>query len=240
MKSSKIQDELNYSHFIKQAFSDEIYFEQNNIKIVYRSPHLDNNQREMQSLADKISHRDFIGYIHSEYTKYYLEWMLAYMKLCIVGNESIYDSSLRLFFPFKDNFGYFTWSMLKVSPHRQNEFIVLTKEIIYLSKRYQVNFLPGEIWVNDSIDWTLTNSIHQKYRDQKGLKFTKNQKLIIELNYKNPDLTHLDLANMLGKSKNTIDVQCKQIVKKASEHYGIKFKNTRAFINYLKESYQKI
>jgi DNA-binding CsgD family transcriptional regulator len=233
LASNKIERQL--SQFLEMAFSKENSNPKAEIKLIYTK--VFDNKEAKKSIDYRIL-GEFIANIHSEYTKYYIDWMLAFIKLSNSIGDNLMTSSLRLFFPFKDENGYFSWCMLTVFPSQNKDIICLNQQITYLSKRFQIIFLPGEIWCRGNIDWDQTKQLHQKYKNQNKFKFTKNQQRIIELYTLNPEYTQNEIAEILNKSKNTIAVQCKQIVKKSTEYYGIKFKNTKSLVNHLKESNQ--
>ena len=221
------------SQLLDVAFSKEKTNSKAKIRILYTIAF--DNKEVSKSIELNIL-GEFIANIHSEYTKYYNDWLQSYLKLSLSTCDNLMTSSLRLFFPFKDEYGYFSWCMLTVFPTLHNDTICLNKQITYLSKRFQIVFLPGEIWCKGNIEWNLTKQLHHKYKDQKCFKFTKNQQIIMDLYILNPDYTQHEIAEILDKSKNTIAVQCKQIVKKSSDYYSIKFKNTKAVVNHLSKS----
>ena len=225
------------SQLLELAFSKEKPNSEDRIRIIYTIVF---DSKEIRQTKDFKILADFIANIHSEYTKYYIDWLLAYLKLSFSIGDILMTSSLRLFFPFKDEHGYFSWCMLTVFPTQQNRILCLNKQITYLSKRFQIVFLPGEIWCRGNIEWEQTKQLHQKYKNHNKFEFTKCQQKIIELYKVNPNYTQHEIAELLDKSKNTIAVQCKQIVKKSTEYYGIKFKNTKSLINHLKETNQPL
>jgi hypothetical protein len=95
--------------------------------------------------------------------------------------------------------------------------------------------LIGEAWDNEFRNelWTLELA---KYRfASRPFFLSRSQKLIVEVINENPKFTNAQIAKYLGKGKNTVDTQNKQILEKAKKsfpHRGFStVKNLVEFLN---------
>ena len=92
------------SQLLDVAFSKEKTNSKVKIRILYTNAF--DNKEVSKSIELKIL-GEFIANIHSEYTKYYIDWLQSYLKLSLSTCDNLMTSSLRLFFPFKDEYGYY-------------------------------------------------------------------------------------------------------------------------------------
>lgn len=95
--------------------------------------------------------------------------------------------------------------------------------------------LVGRLYNNgfEVKEWTQT--VWKDFFTHQPFELTPEQRRIVELLQANMDLSNTDIAVALGKKKNTIDVQNKQILARARHSFTFQtFENIRDVVSFLK------
>ena len=83
-------------------------------------------------------------------------------------------------------------------------------------------------------EWTQT--VWKDFFTKETFELTKEQRRIVEVLHKNIELSNLEIAATLGKMKNTIDAQNKQIIARAKGSFpNHEFATVKDVVRFLRE-----
>ncbi len=142
--------------------------------------------------------------------------------------------AVRISLPILLRDGSYYWCLCSVYPLQFNKLNNITTEIhIFqvLHKYSDEGYIKFDIWENSTVNEFLTHQLKTMVNSHNCLKVSKRQKQILEIIYKNPKVTNLEIAEKIGNKKATVDVLCKQILVKARKQYnGFTIKSIRELV----------
>ncbi|GEM_PF-1531654 len=171
----------------------------------------------------------FFRTIHLDYLRDYLKWSVTiYLHAQHIKTSLMpMQVSFRLAMPMKlKKIGYH-WVMMEAFPLQMDaENNLVTHLNIFTPLRpfdsKEKIPLVGDIWSKHTRHEEWTQAIWKKvFASPNCFILTPEQRRIVDLLRKSPELTNAEVAQHLGKQKNTIDVQNKQILVRARDCFPL-------------------
>lgn len=200
--------------------------------------------------ADKFLHfkepftvENYFRMIHLDYLEEYLKWGDMVYSYAENIRESLapLKQNYRITFPMKLKSGVYHWVLMEAYPLQldANNNLIAHLNIYTILSEYNPKEkfpLVGDIWDNNERHDDWSHELWKKVNIHRAFILTPQQSRIVNLLKDNLELNNAEIAEQLGKKKNTIDVQNKQILSRARDCYpGQKFQNIKDLVLFLKE-----
>ena len=176
--------------------------------------------------ADKVSEL-----IHPKYLSDVLQWAMAGYACTVAYKHLLLAHShyYRITFPMELRDGKYHWVQIDAVPlvfDEDGNFLSHFNTYTVLNRPFDEKekvAIVADITANIFPDEQLTRELRKMRFDRHPFYLTKSQKEIVDTKWQNPELTNAGLAELLGKDKDTIDAQNKQILAKAKESFPARF-----------------
>ena len=182
---------------------------------------------------NKFTVETYFRLVHLDYLEDYIKWgdmVYQYaekMREILEPMKQCYRISIPL--KFKD--GHYHWVLMEAYPLQMDQYgnmishLNIYTILSYFEAKEKIP-LVGDMWDNNKLQEDWTHDLWKKYNTHRAFILTHEQSRIVEALNKNIHLTNAEIAKELGKTKNTIDVQNKQILLRAREAFGNQFFTT--------------
>lgn len=186
---------------------------------------------------------DYFRAIHLDYLEEYIKWSFAiYLHARSVKDIlQPMEQCSRVALPMKlKKIGYH-WVLVEAYPlQMDNNNNMVTHLNIFTPLRpfdhREKIPLVGDLWNKHVRDEEWTQEVWKKIYTSRTFVLSPAQGRIVDLLLENPELTNAQIAERLGKQKNTIDVQNKQILARARECFPLhSFNSVRDVVYVLNE-----
>lgn len=170
---------------------------------------------------------NFLELIHPDYATDYFQWSVAGY-LLVQSNKNIvapYKWIFRIVHPLKLKDNKYHWVQLEAMPlgfDKDKNLISHFNTYTILGKPFDTRERIGLIAdiVGDAFsDEALTQNMKKMKFSRQPFALTKSQKLLLETKRSYPDFPNAAIAELLGKTKDTIDTQNKQVLAKAKQSF---------------------
>ena len=148
---------------------------------------------------------------------------------------------LRYKIPVKRSNDFCFWSLVECHHIKElffeDKHCFFTKIIPFHSYRpNEKSVILPDIYINGTFDKVGSYDLTKMINNQKPFKLSKQESVLIKILRTNPELNHDDIALLLGKTKNTIDKQSKQILAKAKTSFTQQLRSARDVVKYFEET----
>ena len=201
------------------------------------------NVDEYLGIDSTLSVEGYFRLIHLDYLEDYLKWGEIVYQHAQEQRHALepMQQCFRISFPMKLKNKQYYWVLMEAYPLQldaENNMISHLNIYTVLNRFIANEKIPlvGDMWSGHQQQTDWTHDIWKKYTTKKTFILTPAQSEIVNLLSNNLELTHAELATLLGKSKNTIDIQNKQILARARETFGNQYFTTvKDVVKFLKE-----
>ncbi len=171
----------------------------------------------------------YLRTVHLDYLRDYLKWSVTlYLHAKNIKDTLVpMQQSFRLALPMKlKKIGYH-WVLMEAFPVQmdmENNMVTHLNIFTPLRPFDSKDKIPliGDFWDKHTRHEEWTQAIWKKvFTSPNCFILTPEQRRIVDLLRKSPDLTNAEVAQHLGKQKNTIDVQNKQILVRARDCFPL-------------------
>lgn len=179
--------------------------------------------------------------IHLDYLEDYLKWGEIIYQYAAKMRDFLEPmrQCFRITFPMRLYDKQYFWVLMEAYPLQMDadKNMVAHLNIYTVLNRFIPNEkipLVGDVWDNNALNEDWTHEIWKKYTTHRAFVLTPAQSEIVAVLNQNLDLTHAQIAEQLGKSKNTIDIQTKQILARARDAFDNQYFTTvRELVQFL-------
>ncbi len=188
-----------------------------------------------------FSVEQYINNIHPDYLQDYLSWGKAVYSYAHQKPEILVplQHCFRINFPLKLKDNKYYWVLMEAFPLEldENNRLISQFNAYTVLQAFDVKEkipLVGDIWDKHFSNDTWTKELWKCRFTLQPFILTDEQRRIFTILRKNPTLSNAEVATLLGKQKNTVDVQIKQILSRARDSFPTRnFPFIREFIEFM-------
>lgn len=232
----KMFDDLKADRMMAQKFA--LVVDVKTQKIIW---HL--NTEKFLNYKGVFGTEKFFLSIHTDFLVDFIKWVQANY-IFIYQNSHVLDplnQCSRLTVPLKLYDDKYHWVLQEVTPLQVDASNNLVTHLnIYTALRPMEEGekvqIVGRLYNNgfEVKDWT--KSVWKEFFTIRPFELTPEQRRIVTVLNENIELSNLEIAQALGKQKNTIDVQNKQILARAREAFPNRpFETIKEVVRFLRE-----
>ena len=232
----KVFDDLKADRMMAQKFA--LVVDVKTQKIIW---HL--NTEKFLNYKGVFGTEKFFLSIHTDFLVDFIKWVQANY-IFIYQNSHVLDplnQCSRLTVPLKLYDDKYHWVLQEVTPLQVDASNNLVTHLnIYTALRPMEEGekvqIVGRLYNNgfEVKDWT--KSVWKEFFTIRPFELTPEQRRIVTVLNENIELSNLEIAQALGKQKNTIDVQNKQILARAREAFPNRpFETIKEVVRFLRE-----
>ena len=201
------------------------------------------NTEKFLKYKGALSTEKFFMSIHVDFLVDFLKWVKANYIFCFQNNHILdpLNQCTRLTVPLKLYDDKYHWVLQEVTPLQVDASNNLVTHLnIYTALRPMEDGekvqIVGRLYNNgfEVTEWTQT--VWKEFFTIRPFELTPKQRRIVETLNQNIQLSNNEIAQALGKEKNTIDVQNKQILSRAREAFPNQpFETIKEVVRFLRE-----
>ena len=232
----KVFDDLKADRMMAQKFA--LVVDVKTQKIIW---HL--NTEKFLNYKGVFSTEKFFFSIHADFLVDFIKWVQANY-IFIYQNSHVLDplnQCSRLTVPLKLYDDKYHWVLQEVTPLQVDASNNLVTHLnIYTALRPMEEGekvqIVGRLYNNgfEVKDWT--KSVWKEFFTIRPFELTPEQSRIVKVLNENIELSNLEIAQVLGKQKNNIDVQNKQILARTREAFpNQSFETIKEVVRFLRE-----
>lgn len=189
------------------------------------------NTETLLDFRPPLTDTQFVGMFHPKYLPDILQWALAGY-ICTVAYKHLIlwqSHYYRITFPMKLKDGKYHWVQLHSTPltyDKDGNLTTFFDTVTILSRPFiekEEAPIMADITANVFPDEELTREIRRMKFTIHPFYLTKSQLKIARIKRQNLSLTNAEIAEMLGKDKDTVDGQNKQILARLKESFPLRF-----------------
>lgn len=189
------------------------------------------NTERYIDIKGKIDVNKVAELIHPKYLSDVLQWAMAGYACTVTYKHLILSHShhYRVTFPMELKDGKYHWVQIDAVPlvfDKDGNILTHFNTYTVLNRPFNEKekvAIVADITANIFPDEQLTRELRRFRFDRHPFILTPSQKQIVITKQESPEITNAELAKFLGKEKDTVDVQNKQILAKAKESFPARF-----------------
>lgn len=213
-----------------------------NIKAAQLSHHF--NTEVFLSYNGYLDLNKFFLFIHPDFMEDYLNWGKAVYSYLMKQQHTKIEplkQCTRITVPLKLIDGQYHWVLQEALPLQIDANNNLVSHLNIYSvlkpmKKDDKEEMSQRLYDKgmEATEWTKV--VWKEFFTRESFSLTPEQRRIVEVLHKNIELTNLEVAQVLGKTKNTIDMQNKQIKARAKASFSHQeFDNIKDIVRFLRQ-----
>lgn len=213
------------------------------IDLKLNRPFFTMNMEKYLDYIGELTVEKYFNHIHIDYLEAYIKWSLS-VYLHVKNKKDLLvpmEQCSRIALPMKLKKTGYHWVLSEIFPlqmDKDNNMVTHLNILTPLRPFDSREKIPlvGDLW-NKHIrveEWS--QDVWKKFYTSRTFVLSPEQRRIVDALLQNRDLTNAQIAQQLGKQKNNIDVQNKQILARARECFPLHtFETVRDVTNVLDE-----